>query len=121
VSNFYYNDLNNFFSLSGLVHDVGGVACAFAIGASAMRNKLPALMGAYFFAQVPELINTYNGHLTGPEIFWEGGKDIMLLGAAYGLNSILMAMGRMQGGRYRIEEEECITGEKKGRAWWRKK
>ena len=117
LSNFYYNDLNNFFSLPGVLHDLGGTACAFAIGASSMGKKVPALFGAYAFTQVPELVNLYNGHLNGLEIFWEGGKDAMLVTGAFGAGSFLKLLKGLGNNR----EWNREIGKKEGRSWWYKK
>ena len=118
LSNFYYTDLNNFFSLSGLLHDVGGVACAAVIGASTMRNKLPALMGAYFFTQIPELVNICNDYLSSSEIFWESGKDTMLIAGAAGLGAIVGAGGYSVNKNFNYDDIEI--NKKNGRPWWKK-
>jgi len=88
IKNFYYRDLGTTMCLSGLVHDIGGMAGAFVVGASQMKNKLAGLIASYTFAMIPEIYNTYQGNIISKDIFAETGKDAIVVLGGFALGRI---------------------------------
>lgn len=86
LERFYYYDYSGMPPVSGILHDVGGVALALFLGASRLIRPAPALALATGVAFVPEIVNWSNGHLESGGIPAQAAMDIgkVLVGYAVG-------------------------------------